>query len=234
MVWSKKKIAVIGATAVCVSVVLMLLFHYYRMTAKDKNVTFSNIPFEEDFHLSKGFFQIHSIEYYFNISLATEFEVDITSDEPINFKLHNYEVNITKAKRKWVKIVYDYWVLKRGIWVVEITTSDSHANGRIKVTTRKPLYTYMYVHMYATRDGSNITMNYEDELEETVSVHLSIMLQDFTIIWNYTESGVERYKFSVTWSGANKFQHYIVEIIANHRVFGNLTYRTFTYGQLPP
>lgn len=232
----KRKFAIIGATVIGVLVALVLLFHYFPITEKDKNIIFSNIPFEEDFHLSKGFLQTDSMEYYFNISLATEFEVDITSDEPINFKLYNFETNSTKIDRKWVQIVYDSVVVKRGVWVVSIAPSNSNANGRIKMTTRTPLLTYMYVHMSATREvgGSNITMNYEDEMEETISVYLSIKLQDFTVVWNYTENGEERNKFTVTWSGASKYQHYVVEITADHRVFGNLTYRILTYGQLTP
>jgi hypothetical protein len=229
----KRKFAIIGVVVICIFLTFLLPFYYFFIINKDNGLTFSNLPLEEDFHISKGFLQAGSKEYYFNVTLATEFVVDIVSDEPINFRLYNLEKNSTAIERKWVQNVYDSVVVKRGIWVVSIAPSNSHANGRIEITTRTPLLAYMYVRMYATREGSNITMNYEDELEETVSVHLTIMLQDFTTVWNYTESGVERNKFSVTWSSANEFQHYIVEIITEHRVFGNLTYRTFTYGQLP-
>jgi hypothetical protein len=230
----KRKFAIIGVAIICIVLTFLLLFYNLPViNNKDQNVTFSSLPFEEDFHISNGFLQAGSKEYYFNVTLATEFVIYITSDEPINFRLFNIKNNITAIERNSVQTVYDSTVVKRGIWVVSISPSNSHANGIIRIATQTPLYSYMYVRMYADREGSNITMNYEDKLEETVSVHLTIMLEDFTTVWNHTESGLKRNKFSMTWSKANKFKDYIVEIIAEHRVFGNLTFRTFVLGQLP-
>jgi len=231
----KVKMAILVVViAFIISSVGFILFFYLPMLTRDKSLVISPIPLEEDFHLSKGLLQEGKKEYFFNISIATEFLVDITSNKPINLKLYNSET--TKMDKNWVQTVYDSVVLKRGIWVVSIAPSNSNANGRVKITTRTPLLPYTYVHMFATREagGSNITMNYEDELEETISVHLSVKSRELTVIWNYTESGEERNKFEMTWSDASKYQNYVVKITTNHRVFGNLTYRVFTYGQFSP
>lgn len=211
---------------------ISLIFLYFPRR-KNNKIIISDIPLKEDFHLSKGFLREATIEYYFNITIATEFEVDIVSDEPFNFKLYNYQTNTSKMERKWCQFIYDYVVLKRGIWVISIAPSNSKANGRIEVTTRTPFYPAKYVHISATREigGLEIVMNYEDELEETTSVHLSIQeLPNETIVWNYTINGEKRNKFTIIWNNANQFRHYVVQITVNHRVFGGLSYRNFMYG----
>lgn len=233
---NKKKFVVIGGIVIGVLVVLVLVFRYFPMTDKGKNITFSNIPFEEDFHLSKGFLQTGAIEYYFNISLTTELVVDVWSDEPINFKLYNYESGNIETESKWDRVVLESVVVKSGIWVVNIVPSNSHTNGLIKVTTRTPFPTHMYVQMSATREwygvmgmSQNITISYEDKLEETISVLISIKIAQHYVehdieVWNCTKSGTDRNKFTVIWTEADTYDYYFVEIIVNHQVFGELRY----------
>lgn len=210
------------------------MLSYLPLFLKDNNSIVRTLPLEEDFHLSKGLFQSGSVEYVFNVSQTREIVINILSEKPINFRLYNYETGDTRIERKWKIMVYEYPILKREtVWVVHIETSNSQADGIITITSQVPSFPSKYVHMSASRDvgGSEITMDYEDELEETISVHLSIKYQDLSEVWNLTVNGEERNKFTVTWPYASKYQHYVVEIVTNHEVFGGLSYRILTYGQ---
>ncbi len=241
---NRKKITIIVATAVIVIIVLWIVFAYSpilkpeTIETETSKLTIYDVPFEKVFHLRHG----DSVKYHFNVSLIHRIEIEVYPEVwqedgkvkgKIDFKLYDYAKGTTKIEREWVIAVTVTPLLNSGIWVAEISAPYSDVDGRIYVS-KGFMYSYEFVHMFAVRDGTNISMNYEDELQETVLVYLSIMDKSLVEIWNYTESGPERNKFSLTWQGADKFTDYVVDITAEHRVFGNLTYRNIFPGEFRP
>jgi len=232
----RKKIAIIVATAIILIMIvvsLWALFTYLPITKPETSkpeLVLNSIPFEEDFHLKHG----ASVEYYFNVSLTRRFEISILSEETINFKLYDYEEGTTIIERKWVNFVFELPVLQRGIWAVRISPSDSEADGRITVKEGL-IYAAEFVHTNAVREATyNITISYEDELKETVSVHISIeewYRGNFVEVWNYTQSGPERNKFSITWTGASRTRDYVVEFTVEHSSFGIFSAIKWVYAE---
>ena len=228
----KKTIGTLIIILVIISVGL-LLFIDFLPVSKDKTLIFNTLPFEEDFVLTKGLFQSGSKSYYFNVSISTEFVVELTSNKQLTFKLFNYDTGEVIHEKRGVQNISDSLVLKRGLYETTLIPTTSPTDGFIKVTSRTPLPTDEYIHMNATRavGGLSITVHYEDELEETVSLQLTIKRSyDLAVVWNYTTSGKEANNFTITWWDAYKYTNYVTEIIVDNRVYGELTNRWFLYG----
>jgi hypothetical protein len=88
--------------------------------------------------------------------------------------------------------------------------------------------TYVYVHCDALRDANNITVTYEDDLNETVSVVIEFDVWQPAgprMVWNTTEYSSS---FSVSWPYA--FGSYEVILTINHERYGVFNYSKYLIG----
>jgi hypothetical protein len=85
---------------------------------------------------------------------------------------------------------------------------------------------YKYVRVYATRNmtsGTPITIFYQDTLDETTQVDITIYFQsNDTVAWSTTQTASS---FSVNWNGADNTTDYWCEVIIDHQRFAILSYR---------
>lgn len=223
-----RKIVIGVLAAVIMGILLFGLFLYLpQIVQTSETVYVEKIPFVDDFHLSKGFFQTSRVTYYFNITPSAGLWIDVVSDEPINLILVNNFTKNIKIERKYSQVISETVVLKRGIWFICIIPSNFRANGRIELKKWTPAPIYRYVHIDAERKDSEIIVSYKDDLNETVSVFISIEAHDlvdglgYVEVWNCTVKG--KSNFSKSWIGREDTS-YIVSVVAEHNTFGEIKF----------
>ena len=94
---------------------------------------------------------------------------------------------------------------------------------------KETLLTYRYMHIYPIRNGTDITINFEDTQNNTSNVDLSIVDSDGAEQYSSTQSSQT---FSVTWSSAVANESYTVSASVNHTVYGVLDYSWYLVGTL--
>ena len=98
------------------------------------------------------------------------------------------------------------------------------------------LSTYGYVRIYALRDANNITVVYEDNLKETISVIIEVGVwktngdRIMDVVWNSTRYASE---FTGTWLEADIYTSYQLIATINHEKYGTWEWRQYLVCQLP-
>ncbi len=72
---------------------------------------------------------------------------------------------------------------------------------------------------FARPSFTHIRINYKDELENTASIFVEVLLKNFTQVWNDTST---EQLLQFNWYGANSSQDYLVRLIAQHEDFGEI------------
>jgi len=90
--------------------------------------------------------------------------------------------------------------------------------------TSNTLLAYRYVRVEASRssDGTEITVNYQDTLENTTSVELEIQYSNGTVAYSDSSTG---YLIQFYWGSADNETDYIVYVTVTHKSLGTLTYK---------
>lgn len=94
---------------------------------------------------------------------------------------------------------------------------------------KNTLLTYRYLHTYTIRDGTDITINFEDTLNHTTNVEISIIDSDNVEQYSTTETAQS---FAVTWTSAIANESYTVTANVNHTVYGEMAFSWYLPGTL--
>lgn len=117
---------------------------------------------------------------------------------------------------------YDMSTYEFGFFVSGAIANPVLALTEIAFSSRAQ-FTYQYVTVEATRTlSTQITINYEDSLEDTESVILLIEYRNGTDI--YTDTAFDD-TYQWNWASANEYTDYLITVTITHGVFGTLTYQ---------
>jgi len=81
---------------------------------------------------------------------------------------------------------------------------------------------YRYVRVEASRNNTEITVNYQDTLENTTSVSLEIQYRNGSVAYSDSSTG---YLVQFYWGNADSETDYIVYVTVNHASLGTLNYK---------
>ena len=226
-----------GSWKVLVVIILIALGGYFFYSnplnlTSSSTVKVNQLPFEDDFHLSKFLLSSGKVEYVFNVTeVPHRVEIQTFSKEEINFKLSRTRDNAVIREVKWSTGVWVNPILGPGTYIVEIEPSNSHADGKITIQYGFLGFTYQFIIFDATRENSKITIKYKDTLNVTRSIFISIKhrLVGFPIreVWNCTITGKNNFVQTIDLSKiegaiAND-RTYIIELQVDHKIFGTVT-----------
>ena len=218
-----KKVAVVLAIIIPIAL-LGLLFIPSLIVPTPNTVYVNNIPFEDDFHLSKNILsQGGKIEYRFDIThTARKIDITIISTEAINCKLICRESGTAVIERDWTMLVSMSPLLQKGTWIVQIEPFYSNAEG-IMTLNYGVMSWAEFIDFSALRENAEIKVSYRDNLNETISAYVCIKTKvqyDWVKVWSCTVDGIDRNNFTRIWTCENK--DYIVYFTVNHELFGEL------------